>query len=267
MYDLWKHKINLSKQQPLIHCINNPISINDCANILLAFHAKPIMASHPKESAEITSQANALSLNLGNFEDTRAQAMFNSAKYAHEHSIPFILDLVGIGCSTIRKEFANTIIHQFHPTIIKGNISELKTLTKYKSHAKGIDVGKEDIEDPEISLKWLQELSKTYQCTILCSGKVDMIASPDKSYLIYNGHEMMSQITGTGCMLTVITAAFLSITNSIEACLCSTCFFEVACQKAIQKANGPGTFHMYLMDEVYQLNQEDIQLFRIEEIK
>ena len=35
------------EKRPLIHCITNPISINQCANVILAAGARPIMAEHP----------------------------------------------------------------------------------------------------------------------------------------------------------------------------------------------------------------------------
>ena len=39
----------LRQKKPLVHCITNPISINLCANGLLAIGAQPIMAKHPEE--------------------------------------------------------------------------------------------------------------------------------------------------------------------------------------------------------------------------
>ena len=61
--------------QPLIHCITNPISIHDCANIILAAGGRPIMAEHPVEVTEITSHAQSLALNLGNITDARMKSM------------------------------------------------------------------------------------------------------------------------------------------------------------------------------------------------
>ena len=100
----------ISDKNALIHCITNPISINDCANLVLAFGAKPIMAAHPQEVEEITKNAQALALNLGNFEDVRAQSMRLSARSAKEHGIPCILDMVGVACSAIRLQFAREIV-------------------------------------------------------------------------------------------------------------------------------------------------------------
>ena len=46
---------NVRKKRPLIHSITNFVTVNDCANILLACGASPIMADDEREAAEITS--------------------------------------------------------------------------------------------------------------------------------------------------------------------------------------------------------------------
>ena len=40
---LLKARNDLRETAPLIHCITNPIAINDCANGILAVGGKPIM--------------------------------------------------------------------------------------------------------------------------------------------------------------------------------------------------------------------------------
>ena len=51
-----KNKVILDK--PLIHCITNHISINDCANVVLSVYGKPIMAEHCKEVSDITASSD-----------------------------------------------------------------------------------------------------------------------------------------------------------------------------------------------------------------
>ena len=140
----------LKQTNNLIHCITNPISINDCANLILALGAKPIMACHPDEVDDITCHSAALALNLGNFDDIRAKSMMISAKCAKENKIPFILDLVGVACSTLRLNYAKELVSLYCPTVIKGNISECKAFYGMTSHAHGVDA---DIQDEEISMK------------------------------------------------------------------------------------------------------------------
>ena len=82
-------------KRPLIHCITNPISITQCANAILAVGARPIMAEHPEEVAEITETADALLLNLGNITDVRMESMKIAMREAIAHDTePFRKKLV-----------------------------------------------------------------------------------------------------------------------------------------------------------------------------
>ena len=113
------------QKKPLIHCITNPISINQCATAILAVGAKPIMAEHPKEVAEITKTADALMLNIGNITDARMEAMPIALREASKKNIPIVLDIVGLACSSLRKSFVNGLMNEAMPTVIKGNYSEI----------------------------------------------------------------------------------------------------------------------------------------------
>ena len=116
------------QMQPLIHCITNPISINQCANGILAIGARPMMAEHPREAAEITRTAGALMLNLGNITDARMESMLICAKTANEAGIPILPDAVGISCSTLRREYVTDLLNTATPTVIKGNYSEIQAM-------------------------------------------------------------------------------------------------------------------------------------------
>lgn len=265
--ELWSLKEKLESSHNLIHCITNPISINDCANALLAIGAKPIMAQHPEECVQITSQSKALALNLGNFDDIRALSMKRCAAYAQEHHIPVILDAVGVGCSDLRLTYALDIIQKYHPTIVKGNLSELKALAGKPSHALGIDVGDGDIEDIKLSSAWIKELSKIWKCTVLCSGKVDIISDGESIYHVHNGHEMMSRCTGTGCMLNVLCAAYASLTDALPATVFATTLFSIAAEKCYEQVKTPGQFHIGLFDWLYNIQKEDfIRMEKVEKI-
>ena len=176
MYEkLWSLRKQLQHSHNLIHCITNPISMNDCANAVLALGAKPIMAQHPMECEQITACSKALALNLGNFDDSRAIAMKKSLHCANENGIPVIVDMVGAGCSDLREAFAEKLLHEGKFSFIKGNLSELKAVSGRDSHALGIDVGDDDREAPAKSAEWLAELARKYGTTVLCSGEVDIL--------------------------------------------------------------------------------------------
>ena len=158
-------------QQPLIHCITNPISINQCANGILAIGARPMMAEHPKEVREITETAGALMLNLGNITDARMESMKISMLTAKEKSIPVMLDAVGIACSKLRRDYIAELLEIGIPTVIKGNYSEVFALYHDAYRSSGVDA------DASINAEAIThaaaELARKYHTTILASGKTD----------------------------------------------------------------------------------------------
>ena len=206
---------------PLIHAITNPISINQCANTALAVGAKPIMAEHPKEAREITETASALLLNLGNITDVRMKSMLISAKTAKKNNIPTVIDLVGISCSSLRRNFALRLIRKCRPTLIKGNYSEILSLFRKNYKSDGVDSDKslkaEDIDGIA------RALSEKYGSIILASGETDIICNYSDIFHIRNGSASLAKITGTGCMLGILCACFLAVSpdiyGGIAACL------------------------------------------------
>ena len=258
---LWNSRRKLLSKHNLIHCITNPISMNDCANAVLALGGRPIMAQHPDEVKAITETSQALALNLGNFDDVRSKAMRISLHTARQHSIPVILDLVGVGCSKLRLAYAQTLIKECCPDVLKGNLSEIRAIAGKDSHALGIDVGDQDIESVNTSAAWIKQFANQCHCVILCSGKVDIISDGIHTYTVENGCEMMTLCTGTGCMLNVITASFLSVMHTLDACVLASSYFGVAAQLCNQTAKTPGTFHYQLFDWLYALQEDEFKRY------
>lgn len=268
-----KLKSKVQQVSPLIHCITNGISVNDCANVILAIGGKPIMAEHPREVAEITQIAQALALNLGNISDSRMVAMQQSAKIAMQEHIPMILDLVGIGCSTLRREYAKDLITTYHPNILKGNMSELKAIGQVigigeiQSHAKGVDVGVIDQvteENIKQSSNLIKALARTYECVVVATGAIDLISDGRKVYQVKNGSERLAQITGTGCMLNALIGTLISVGDCLTASLLGVLLMgisgEIAC-----KVEGNGSYHVALLDALSKI--EDLSLGNWEEIE
>ncbi|CUH94704.1 Hydroxyethylthiazole kinase 2 [Propionispora sp. 2/2-37] len=254
--DLLKIRCQVKAQKPLIHCITNPISINDCANVVLAVGAKPIMAEHPAEVSEITATAKALAVNLGNITDQRMQAMLLSGKVACERHIPSVIDLVGIGCSHLRLDFAKRFISKCHPNVIKGNMSEIRALCSVESHARGIDVGDQDIltnDNLDDSIKLLQALSLKTGAVVAATGNVDIITDGRDTYLIANGCEMLSMITGTGCMLNVLIASFISGKHIIAGTILATALMGIGGEIS-QRVQGTGMFRTALLDNLFGIS-------------
>lgn len=249
---LLKIKDSVRTAAPLVHCITNPISINDCANAVLALGAKPIMAEHPLETADIAASADALCVNLGNITDVRLEGITAAAQSANKNNVPIIIDAVGVTCSSLRKRFCLDFINKFKPKIIKGNAAEIKALAGESFAAKGIDSTETDLSSVIEAAKALADESGA---VVLSSGKTDIVTDGEKTALISNGCKMMSLVTGTGCMLGVITASFLACADAFDSAVLGCGFFGV-CGELSSTPFGTGSFKTILLDCIYAADNE-----------
>lgn len=253
------------QNHPLIHCITNPISINQCANGLLAVGARPMMAEHPKEVAEITQTAQALMLNLGNLTDARMESMLIAAQTARENGIPFLLDVVGIACSGLRREYTHDLLNIAVPTVIKGNYSEIQALHQDSYRASGVDA------DSDLNIRTIDHtaisLARSLGTIILASGKADIITDGKCLYHIYNGTAQLSQVTGTGCLQGALCAAYLSAKMGLKSVI-TGCSVLGICGELAKTDKGTGTFQCNLMDALSALTDAEIeQNLKLEEIR
>lgn len=251
---------SVKSKKPLIHYITNPISINDCANMILAVGAKPIMAEHPLEVSEITAVSKSLGVNLGNITDNKMKSMLISGKTAYENKISQVIDLVGVGCSKLRLDYAKKFISECHPNVIKGNMSEIKAIYGIKSSAKGIDVGACDIiteQNFDENIKIIKRLSMETGSVVAATGVVDIISNGTYTYIISNGCEMLSMITGTGCMLTGIIASYISSGNILEGTVLAVALMGI-CGELSQNVKGTGSFRNELIDNMFSISDNII---------
>lgn len=264
----------LKTKQPLIHCITNPISINDCANILLAIGARPIMAEHPEEVAEITAVAQGLALNLGNITDARMASMLTANVTAKAHDLPAVIDLVGLGCSTLRQNYSKKLLSQAVPTVLKGNITELRALLGLPVFSwAGIDASQKELVNQSNASQYaalLHEKAVQYQTTLLATGPEDLIVNQSGAWLVSNGTAALASLTGTGCMLNVLIGATLaaayaagsapSEADIAEAVLLACLLLEIAGEQSqpVFEAKGPGSYHVALLDRIHGLTAADL---------
>lgn len=258
---------NVREKSPLIHNITNYVTVNDCANMVLACGASPIMADDQEEVAEITSICNGLNINIGTLNSRTIESMIIAGKKANELNHPVVLDPVGVGASTLRTQTALKLLNEIQFSVIRGNISEIKTLALGSGKTKGVDaniadkVTKENIKEV---VKFAQEFSKKTGAIIVITGATDLVCSKDKAYAIDNGHAMMSSITGTGCQLSSLTAAFISAnpTHLLEAAVGAVCAMGLAGEIAYQrlsKLDGNASYRNYIIDAIYNMTPKQLQ--------
>ena len=253
------------KRTPIVHCITNHVTVNDVANILLAAGAAPIMAHHPMEVREVTSNCDALLLNFGAMEDF--ESMKISLATAKEKNIPIVIDPVGVGGISFRRERFFELLEIAKPTCVRGNASEIRALYEKSQTARGVDEAEstDDFSDSSEKLRQMdilvEKLAEQLGCIVVASGQTDIISDGNQIIHVTAGHEMLTKITGTGCMSSALVAAFLSVADEKDAqkdylkavesaCLLMGKAGEVAALKTNNIKGGTMTFRQMLIDEI-----------------
>lgn len=251
----------VQQRGPLVHCITNYVTVNDCANIVLACGASPIMADDIHEVEDITTICNGLVINIGTLNERTVASMIKAGKKANELGHPVILDPVGAGASAFRTETVFQLLREVKFTAIRGNISEIKTVALGSGTTKGVDA---DIADeitaqtlPEV-LYFARRLAQETGAIIIITGKQDLITNGEKSCLISNGHTMMSRITGSGCMLTCLLGAYLAANTEdfFTACVAAVAEMGLAGEMAYQPDRGTLTFRTALLDSISMMTAD-----------
>lgn len=196
---------NIRSKRPLIHAITNAVTINDVVNIILASGAAAVCADNSKEVSEITAISSGLLLNTGMPNDDKLEAMLLAGRKANALGIPVVLDPVGAGASSYRRQFLARLLSEVHMTAIRANMSEAAALYGIAFSSKGV-------EDAGITLapSLLQELAERYDTTLAVTGDTDYAVSRDELLTSQTGSSLQKQITGSGCMLSGLLAASLA---------------------------------------------------------
>lgn len=258
---------NVREKCPLIHNITNYVTVNDCANILLACGGSPIMADDVDEAEEITAICGGLNINIGTLNQRTIPAMHLAGKKANQLGHPAVLDPVGAGASNLRTKTARDLMENIQFTVIRGNISEIKTLALGAGGTRGVDADVADQvtkENLPQAVAFAKEFAKKTGAVIAITGAIDIVADGEKAFCIYNGHPMMSSITGTGCQLSAMTAAYVTANpeNPLEATAAAVCAMGICGEKAharLTEQDGNSSYRNYIIDAIFHLNGEELE--------
>lgn len=254
---------NVKSKSPLVHSITNYVTVNDCANIILACGGAPIMADDINEVEEITSICNSLVINIGTLNERTIASMIKAGKKANELGHPVILDPVGAGASSLRTQTVFNLLKEVKFSVIRGNISEIKTVYQGSGTTKGVDADVNDVvNDNNIDevINFAKALSLKTNAVIAITGAIDIVADSEKAYIIRNGHPMMSKITGTGCMLSTVVGCFVGANaqSVLDATAASVCVMGLCGELAFAKMKaldgGTSTFRTQLIDFMSKMN-------------
>jgi hydroxyethylthiazole kinase len=277
---------NTRRQKPLVHCLTNYVTVNDCANVLLAGGGSPIMADDLREAAEITALCRGLVINIGTLNERTIETMIQSGKKANALNLPVILDPVGAGASTFRTETVHCLMSQIRFAVIRGNMSEIKNIgqgkgfpqredytqseefTQGEGFHQGVDAADRDRlteENLEMNSGRVRRLALETGAVIAVTGAMDLVSDGRRMAVCRNGHPELGRITGTGCMLSAVTGAYAAANPNrmFEAALAAVCAMGISGERAYQWAQaaggGTGTMKMHLMDQIDRMTDGRIE--------
>lgn len=247
---------NVRIVKPTVHTITNTVAASLCANALLAISAYPIMADSPLEAAEIAAGTDGVCLNLGMPNPDKIEAMLQAGKTANASGHPVVFDPVGAGASKFRQNVAKAILNEVNVSLIRGNLSELRALLIEDITSKGVDVSVKDehLKESE-TLEVLKKLADKTGSLVALSGKRDLVTDGKRVIAIDNGDERMSKISGSGCALSALLAAFLAANpeNPLQAAAAGMIVYGIAGERAANRLKieeGCGSLPVYLLDEL-----------------
>ena len=266
---------NVRTTTPLVHCITNYVTVNDCANALLACGGSPIMSDEPKDVFDIQTICGGLVLNIGTLNERTIEGMHVAAARATDLGHPIVLDPVGAGASALRTQTASELLDKYDVKVVRGNMSEMKALAGAAASTRGVDVNPDDAvteDNLAESAAFARSLAARTGAIIAITGAIDLVADADRAFAIRNGSPLMGKITGAGCMLTCVTAAY-AVANAdalLEGVVAAITGMGVAGEMAaarMQPVDGNASFRTYLIDALYNVNGQALQaVSRVEEV-
>ncbi|SHF23575.1 hydroxyethylthiazole kinase [Alkalibacter saccharofermentans] len=248
----------IRRANPIVHNITNYVTVNDCANILLAIGASPIMADDEEEVEEIAGISKALVINIGTLNQRTMGSMVKAGKKANNSGIPVILDPVGCGASNMRTKMTLKLLEEVKISVMRGNASEIKSAFSIKgAKTNGVDASFSDSKDLEEICNVARDFALNIKGVVAVTGKEDVVSDGMETYVVKNGVESMAKITGTGCMLSSLTGGFIA-SNPVNAKTVSAAVatMGLAGELGYSKGMGTGSFRVSLMDMVSLMDDQ-----------
>lgn len=256
---------------PMAGSITNTVTINLVANAQLAVGGSAAMVYLPDEAEFLAKAGGAMYINVGTLLPIYEETLPYVAKVLHETGKPWVLDPVAVGIGSLRTKLLQRF-KAYKPTIIRGNASEIIALAGLwgldggteESNVRGVD-STESVSAAKVAAI---ALAKWTGGAVAVSGETDLVTDGAIMAVSYGGSHFMEKITGAGCSLGGVAAVYATATSPFIAALTATAVYNVAGKRAELKVDGPGSFQVQFLDELYQATAEEIanNLFDIEEV-
>ncbi len=247
----------MRQRTPKVHCLTNPVTMQDVANVLLAAGGSAVMAQDAAEVEEITALCDATLLNTGVPSLEKFHACTLAGVRANGLGHPVVLDPVGAGASAFRRSQLGALLEQVRPAIIRCNQEEAAALLGLRQKSRlhlasgGVESGLAASEEAACALA--AQLAQAAGCTVLMTGETDVVTDGTTLDTLHGGDARIRRITGGGCMLSALCALFCGggVAAFDAARLAGQFWRDCAAQAGKRVGQGQiGTFHMALFDAV-----------------
>ena len=240
---------------PLVHCLTNDVVVNFTANALLAVGAAPAMVDIPEESGIFAGVAGGLLVNLGTPHAEQRAAIEAAVAAASEAGTPWVLDPVAIGVLPVRTELARRL-RDAGPTVVRGNASEVLALAEAGSGGRGVDA----LDEVDAAAEVASDLARSTGAVVAVSGPVDLVTDGTRTARVANGDVLLTKVTGGGCALGAVMAAFAAVEDdTFAATVAAVTTYTVAAELAAEQAAGPGSFAVAFLDALATVSGDDLR--------
>lgn len=244
---------DLRARTPLVQCLTNEVTTNLVANALLALGASPAMASAPGEAEELAGVAGAVLVNLGTLGPDQRAAVEPTVAVAAGAGTPWVLDPVAVGVLSVRTRLAGRLLAE-RPAVVRGNASEVRALAGLASAGRGVDAR----DGVEAAVAAADAVAARTGGAVAVSGQVDLVTDGRRHVRLAVGDPLLTTITGAGCALGGLVAAFAAVTDPLTAGVAASAALGTAAERAALVARGPGSFPAALLDELHLLTSDDL---------
>jgi hydroxyethylthiazole kinase len=240
--------------RPLVHCLTATVSMGIVADGLLAAGARPMMTETLAEAPTVTTVADALSVNLGTLSTDAMEGIPATVAVAVREGRPWVLDPTAIGIAPVRTPLARELLAS-RPTVVRGNASEVLALAGVGLGGRGAD----SVAGPDSAEDAAAQIAERTGGAVAVSGAVDLVLDvldAGRRARVARGTELLTRVTGTGCLLGALTAACTAVEpDPFRAALAATTWLDVAGEFAAGRAAGPGSFRMHLLDALDEVGR------------
>ncbi|MDR1045931.1 MAG: hydroxyethylthiazole kinase [Candidatus Adiutrix sp.] len=265
MKELGKYLEQVRARAPLTLSITNQVTINECANALLAIGASPVMSDDPADAEALGALAAATVINIGTTSRERLEVMLSAGRGARRAGRPVVLDPVGAGATEVRRRAAGRIIEEIKPDIIRGNLAEIRALAGLAFEQKGVDSA--ETGDAESAAAVARNLAAALGAVVAVTGAVDALSDGQNCLLIEGGHPLMTRLTGTGCLLTAMVGAYVGANAGppflgTAAALSHLALAGARAAESLERPGLLGTYRVRLFDYLGLISGRDLEVFQ-----